>query len=163
MLYYCTNLHDVIRGLRARGPPAGPVPGTVLGEIGPTVRFSGFFFLPHAAFVFQAKLEAKIRSEKSLVESIYSLSQSSLSRSLSLHRPLVRPYIQCLAMASLSTDHENDSEVSSVFSQHPVSNRPTVGATGTYIPASLPASLVQPNLVSAPVTARLTRARERER
>lgn len=57
-------------------------------------------------------------------------------------------------MAHFNADLENDSEVSSVFSQHQQqqavsSNRATVGATGTYIPAaSLPASLVQPNLVS---------------
>lgn len=63
-------------------------------------------------------------------------------------------------MAHLNADHENDAEVSTVFSQHAMSGRSTAGATGTFIPAPLPASLIQPNLVSALfcVRIRLTRA-----
>lgn len=109
------------------GLGSGTVPGyvpRVLGEIGPAV----FFFLPHASSVSQVDEDENL---KSLVKSSHSVTTCIVS---------TRPSSPATAMSHM--DHENDSEVSAVLR-----HARTAGATGTFHP-TIPASLVQPNIVS---------------
>lgn len=132
-----TQADDVIMGLGT-----GRVPG--VRSAGPRGnRTSGGFFLPHASSVFQVKSSREVKRKTASVNRFITVASC-----ISVVCPPSPPQrTGPMAMSHMDPlERDSDSEVSAVLQHHV---RPTAGSTGTFHPLpSLPASLVQSNIVS---------------